>query len=321
MKERKETGVTYEALRLREVALNSFFAKGKSQLRVMAVDADESLLRKACWMVSSKDMGVSLSVCPTAEAFSKSDAEIAGDLSTLYETQVSQASALVKQIGSKINPSLRAELMDGMFIELLGASNVSVLERESRPYVPVLDMIASLRCLLKLNGDHVATVRVTESLLDALGLTLKEAVELGMGNLANDAVIRPMSRIIEENLDLEDEPADGFAENMYVVSNSRGTYGAGLMVSRKIQSELLDIFGGKGIMLLPSSIHEFIAIPGDFMTLDEAREMVREVNATEVEPEERLTDEVYLLTGTPENPILAMKADLGLPERSLIVAD
>ena len=46
--------------------------------------------------------------------------------------------------------------------------------------------------------------------------------------------------------------------------------------------------------LLPSSVHEIIVAPDDGnLSYPELKEMVAEINATQVAPEDRLTDEVY----------------------------
>ena len=52
----------------------------------------------------------------------------------------------------------------------------------------------------------------------------------------------------------------------------------------------------KRIAVLPSSIHEMLLIPHvDDWEESDLSSMVREVNLTEVAPEERLTDRVYFL--------------------------
>ena len=44
---------------------------------------------------------------------------------------------------------------------------------------------------------------------------------------------------------------------------------------------------------LPSSVHEWIVVPRNIGDLDILRIMVREVNATVVDPKEKLSDDVY----------------------------
>ena len=49
-------------------------------------------------------------------------------------------------------------------------------------------------------------------------------------------------------------------------------------------------------IVLPSSIHEMIVIPDDGKcAIEELSKMVQEVNQTQIEPEERLTDQAYVI--------------------------
>ena len=51
---------------------------------------------------------------------------------------------------------------------------------------------------------------------------------------------------------------------------------------------------GNDFFILPSSIHEMLILPDDGQVDAEMlKDMVKEVNATQVAPEERLTDDVY----------------------------
>ena len=48
--------------------------------------------------------------------------------------------------------------------------------------------------------------------------------------------------------------------------------------------------------MLPSSIHEMLILPyNESINMDDLSFMVADVNATQVEPEERLTDRAYLI--------------------------
>ena len=79
----------------------------------------------------------------------------------------------------------------------------------------------------------------------------------------------------------------------YVMTNSNYFYGAAGI----LRTDLLSKFAEEhdcDFYILPSSVHECLFIPdSEEIPADELREMVREVNATQVEVEERLSDEVY----------------------------
>ena len=68
----------------------------------------------------------------------------------------------------------------------------------------------------------------------------------------------------------------------------------GLDTTEKNLKEFADRTGAD-FYILPSSIHETLLIPvADNMELDYLTSMVREVNATQVTPEEQLSDNVYI---------------------------
>ena len=51
---------------------------------------------------------------------------------------------------------------------------------------------------------------------------------------------------------------------------------------------------GSDLYILPSSIHEILLLPVSAGKPEELAEIVKEVNRTQVQPEERLSDSVYL---------------------------
>ena len=80
---------------------------------------------------------------------------------------------------------------------------------------------------------------------------------------------------------------------MYVLSNTEHIHGATCSLSR----ELLEDFSKKicdNLYVLPSSVHEMIIIPAAFAgKASELKEMVEEINETQVEEEEVLSNSVY----------------------------
>ena len=80
---------------------------------------------------------------------------------------------------------------------------------------------------------------------------------------------------------------------MYVISNKEKYWGSGaLMMKEDIQklSEHLNT----SLILIPSSVHEIIAVPDrDPELVKTCITMVKDVNATAVDPKERLSDSIY----------------------------
>ena len=79
---------------------------------------------------------------------------------------------------------------------------------------------------------------------------------------------------------------------MYVISNSTGINGA---VSMLYENELHKLANQMedDLYVLPSSIHEVIAVPASMGNPNELAEMVSEINMNQVALEERLSNQVY----------------------------
>lgn len=80
---------------------------------------------------------------------------------------------------------------------------------------------------------------------------------------------------------------------MYVLTNERGCFGAIWMV----YPEVLERIGrrmGKSFYILPSSVHELILVPdGKEVNQIMLKNMVMEINKTEVDTEDKMSDSIY----------------------------
>lgn len=80
---------------------------------------------------------------------------------------------------------------------------------------------------------------------------------------------------------------------MYVLTNQDKRYGASAMLYSRQISALADQFESD-LLILPSSVHEVLLLPDDHrQEYAFYRQMVREVNTTQVEPEEVLSYSLY----------------------------
>ena len=78
---------------------------------------------------------------------------------------------------------------------------------------------------------------------------------------------------------------------MYVVTNKERWYGAAAIL--KAKNKLREIFP-EGYIIIPSSIHEVIIVPGSEADIDAVSDMVRAVNSSTVEPWEVLGHRAYM---------------------------
>ena len=88
--------------------------------------------------------------------------------------------------------------------------------------------------------------------------------------------------------------------SMYILTNCRKRFGAAEILDKKTLRMIADEVGDRFI-ILPSSIHETIVLPPkDEKEYGMLKEMVREVNDTQVDIEERLSYHVYMYSRDEE---------------------
>ena len=99
-----------------------------------------------------------------------------------------------------------------------------------------------------------------------------------------------MGQEMEEIEEMEGIPTQ------YVVTNTMNYRGTSAILDMKALKKFVQRLDVKRFFVLPSSIHEMIVIPDDGKSnIEELSRMVQEVNQTQVEPEERLTDRAYII--------------------------
>lgn len=105
--------------------------------------------------------------------------------------------------------------------------------------------------------------------------------------------ILSMESVLREMTDSDVNFAE--ALQMVVLTNEKKMFGAVAMFSDDLLQEVAHRFGVKHLNIIPSSVHEVIALPGDGTTESDLayKMMIYEVNSTNVEPHEVLSDHVY----------------------------
>lgn len=172
--------------------------------------------------------------------------------------------------------------------------NAEMLEKV--PHEQMEDMAVVYRLVLSEGKDESSTVLVTNDLMEQFGITHEQLHEDAMVNAPEirPAQIRGMTETMNElmgpGMVPEIDPAD---EMMFVAGVPNQMNGAGVIAYPNFFEDAAEKLGGD-YFVLPSSIHEVLLVKdtGE-MNARDLEAMVREVNATEVAPDERLTDHVY----------------------------
>ncbi len=164
------------------------------------------------------------------------------------------------------------------------------------PHKTVEDMALVYRFDMGSNEQGSSSILITNRLLDNYGITAEQlhadAVEAAVEN--HPATLRNMNEVLRDLMGdmggafIPDEPSP-----MWVASIEGGQNGAGVLQYPGFLDQAAETLGGD-FYVLPSSIHEVLFIPDDgSMELSNLEDIVRDVNATQVAPADRLSDNVF----------------------------
>ena len=172
---------------------------------------------------------------------------------------------------------------------------------EDKPFKPFLDMAKIYYIAVDdLVEGHVSRITITNDHMASMGCTLDELDAAAMANTLKEspAEVESMSKVLSGLLGIpEDQFTAMYGEvdlPMYVVSNQSKCDGAAVIMYKDVLNQICDALGSNDFYLLPSSRHECICVPaGIGKDVDALRRMVHEVNATQVPPEDLLSENVY----------------------------
>ncbi len=162
------------------------------------------------------------------------------------------------------------------------------------PYKEILDLAAVYRIIVNEGEDDMASIAVSCSLCDKFEISTEELDAAAQRNTeARGFTVRDIASVLEDIIGLPTEfSEDGNQLPMFVLTNPTMVNGAAVMLYWKCFDDLAHKLGSD-LYVLPSSIHEVIAVPVCFEEPKVIKDMVMAVNATEVPAEEVLSENVY----------------------------
>ena len=187
---------------------------------------------------------------------------------------------------------------DYLFIRVANKeANADVLA--GMPHKEVEDLAITYHVLVNHDQNGIASAPVTDDLLRHYGVTAEQLHEDAIANSQRmlPAQLDSMQNMLfgmmtpEASDTLRDEPYPG--STMLVLTNNVQLNGAAALFYPGVMDQAAERLGGDFIVL-PSSTHEVIMIPADGMTdFRSLEQMVKDINRSQVAPEERLSDHVY----------------------------
>lgn len=201
---------------------------------------------------------------------------------------------VIKKPEENVAPTI---YLDG-FIEELERVVCQLVNKEKNsnrlndaPYKEVLDLAAIYRCVVTDEENGKGSFVISNAMMKMYSIDIDELHNAALRNMKDEGFkVRSMAEVIADMMGCE--PEDVEDGDMYVLNNTSQVNGATIMLYVEYFTELAEKVEDD-LYILPSSIHEILAIKASFGKLEELRNMVREVNDTQVSEEERLSYNVY----------------------------
>ena len=200
------------------------------------------------------------------------------------------------------------------------------------PHRDYQDLSIIYRWVVAVDERGIQSTVVRDNLAKQLGMTEADLFKCAVENTRRifPPMVKSMNDVMRDmimsdgmpaeiaDMMLEEMPAD---RTMWIISNDRGVNGAGSMLYEDVLHKLAMKLESD-LYLLPSSVHECIAVSVDMGDPYELAEMVNEINMSQVSLEERLSNQVYhydkdarrltLATDTPNKRLDGMVAEANL---------
>ena len=156
------------------------------------------------------------------------------------------------------------------------------------------------------NEGGIGSIPVTVTLMNEWGVTAEQIqADAVAADRNRGVVLMNMNEIIKsmifgeepENLLNEKLDIETMREPMFCLTNAQKMNGASLLLQADIRKQIGECLGSD-YFVLPSSIHEALILPDNGMLeVAELSAMVKEVNETQVERREQLSDKVQFCDG------------------------
>ena len=154
--------------------------------------------------------------------------------------------------------------------------------------------------------EDIGTILIHNEHMEIWGQEEANLYQTAMMNMRVDGeadfvTLESVVKHILQGITLSDEEGKELpSTNMYILTNHRRRFGAAELLDKKTLRTIANKVGD-GFIVLPSSVHETIVLPPkDETQYGWFADMVREVNDTQVDVEERLSYHVYVYSRVEE---------------------
>lgn len=218
--------------------------------------------------------------------------DVAEKICHAYQEEIDKNSQLLTKIQFTWE-----EFRRGVFLRLVNKEKNAAL-LETIPHREFLDLALVYYYSVPISDEVVGTLVITKEHLEILQISEEVLHQTAISNCDRfqPVKIRCMEDLLYDlgrKVGVEVHGAKNCHPYLFVMTNSKGSFGAAALVFE----EELECFSKRinsSFYVLPSSVHEVILVPAcpDF-SVDYFRSMVKEINETQVDATEVLSDNIY----------------------------
>lgn len=171
---------------------------------------------------------------------------------------------------------------------------------KSIPHIVYLDLAIVFYCLIDEGTLETSSILIKNTHMEHWGIDVNELFDIASFNTPKllESDIKNLSEIVENIMKNKGAdvtfPIEYKDESpMYVLTNKLKLYGACCILYKHLLEEFASSVK-TDLYIIPSSIHEVLLVPKrEEYDKEYLSELVREVNTTELSPEEVLSDHIY----------------------------
>jgi len=218
--------------------------------------------------------------------------EISEKLCDAYKEEIDRSRDLLSEIQFSWK-----EFQDNVFLRVINQEKNKEL-LETIPHRKFLDLAVVYYYSVRIADDVAGSMVITNEHLNLLGISEKELFDTAKNNgeKFQPVRIRCMEDLLYElgrKIGVEVLKTETEQPVLYVMSNTKSLFGAVSMTFPE-ELECFSMQIKKSFYLLPSSVHEIILVPEcDTFCREYFKSMVTEINATQVDATEVLSDNIY----------------------------
>lgn len=234
---------------------------------------------------------------------------ITSNLDTMFTDVNQKTGEIATQVGQTPQGwngsifSMIRNLSDSVIMPIAGIIITLVLCYE------LISMLTERNNMHDIDQDGLSSMLITNEMMKEYGVTQEQIHEDAMkssprvmvpevssiGVLIDEIYQKNILMLTPDEREMLLETLQESSEmpTFFVVTNTERVNGAGVIFYPEFMDNMGELLGNN-FFILPSSIHQMLILPDDGQVDAEMlRDMVKEVNATQVAPAERLTNDVY----------------------------